>query len=445
MKRRVERLMAAGMSLPEALSKNEFFDRALHDLTPAQSGAESPREFYIPGRIEVFGKHTDYAGGRSLLCAVERGFCLAARPRKDALVNVVNARTQGQCTLVLDPALKPQEQQWCNYPVTAVRRLALNFPFARRGADIAFYSDLPAASGMSSSSALIVAIFLALADVNAIQKSDVYRSEIHTLEDLAGYLGTVENGASFGKLEGDRGVGTFGGSEDHTAILCSSARKLKQYSFCPIRLEQTVALPRELSFVVGVSGVAAMKTGSAQAKYNQASMAARRILELWHARTGRKDVTIAAALDSSQDAPDRIREILKSSEDDEFSARLLCERFDQFLAESMRIVPAATRALAEGDLQQFGALADQSQKGAENLLHNQVPETIALARSARELGAVAASAFGAGFGGSVWALVTGDQASEFESLWASRYQVQFPATEHARFFRVLPGPPAFKL
>ena len=27
----------------------------------------------VPGRIEVFGKHTDYAGGNVLVCAAGRG------------------------------------------------------------------------------------------------------------------------------------------------------------------------------------------------------------------------------------------------------------------------------------------------------------------------------------------------------------------------------------
>jgi galactokinase len=44
----------------------------------------------------------------------------------------------------------------------------------------------------------------------------------------------------------------------------------------------------------------------------------------------------------------------------------------------------------------LGVLVDRSQAMAESILRNQVPETIHLARSARELGAVAASAFGAG-------------------------------------------------
>ena len=30
-------------------------------------------KWFVPGRLEVLGKHTDYAGGRSLLAAVDRG------------------------------------------------------------------------------------------------------------------------------------------------------------------------------------------------------------------------------------------------------------------------------------------------------------------------------------------------------------------------------------
>ena len=47
--------------------------------------------FFVPGRIEVLGKHTDYAGGRSLLSAVERGFVAVARHRTDTVVRVIDA------------------------------------------------------------------------------------------------------------------------------------------------------------------------------------------------------------------------------------------------------------------------------------------------------------------------------------------------------------------
>ena len=444
MNRYAEQLAAAGMNPAEAESKGDLFERAAKVL-PGDYNPAGLRTIYVPGRIEVLGKHTDYAGGHSLLCAVERGFCLAARARQDAQVLVWNARTRERCTLKLDPEFHPAEGGWSNYPGVAARRIAHNFPSARRGADLAFISDLPAASGMSSSSALIVAIFLALSDINALAESAAYRREIRNQEDLAGYLGTVENGESFGSLAGGRGVGTFGGSEDHTAILCSRAGELRQYSFCPIRLERTLVLPDDLVFCIGVSGIVAMKTGAARAAYNRASSAAKSILEIWRAETGRSDRSLAAAAASAPDAPRRILDLLHKSGNTAFSSDLLANRFEQFLLESAEIVPGAAEALASRDLHRFRLLVERSQQAAENLLGNQVPETIALVRSAHALGAIAASAFGAGFGGSVWAMLPASDAAGFESHWASMYRDQFPGAEKSCFFSTHPGPGAMRL
>ena len=51
---------------------------------------------------------------------------------------------------------------------------------------------------------------------------------IGTPLDLAGYLGAVENGLTFGSLAGTSGVGTHGGSEDHTAILTCRAGRVQR-------------------------------------------------------------------------------------------------------------------------------------------------------------------------------------------------------------------------
>ncbi|MGH8945200.1 MAG: galactokinase family protein, partial [Acidimicrobiia bacterium] len=64
-----------------------------------------------------------------------------------------------------------------------------------------------------------------------------------------------------------------------------------------------------------------------------------------------------------------------------------------------------------------------------------VPETVFLADSARQLGAVAASAFGAGFGGSVWALVTEQEGPKFLEEWRTSYLEAFPErAEGCSFF-----------
>ena len=55
------------------------------------AGGDFTHAWWIPGRLEVFGKHTDYAGGRSLVGAVPRGFVLTARGRQDRTVRLLDA------------------------------------------------------------------------------------------------------------------------------------------------------------------------------------------------------------------------------------------------------------------------------------------------------------------------------------------------------------------
>jgi galactokinase len=105
----------------------------------------------------------------------------------------------------------------------------------------------------------------------------------------------------------------------------------------------------------------------------------------------------------------------------------LQQRLEHFLIEDGMLLPAAIDALQAGALDDLGRISDDSQKAAEQLLSNQVPETSALARLARRHGAIAASAFGAGFGGSVWALVPIVDAARFTATWRTAY-----ASEHGR-------------
>src|SRR5437660_1404693 len=234
-------LQSEGMRRTEAERKARLFDRARHALrTSGVSDDRCVNAWFVPGRLEVVGKHTDYAGGRSLLCAIERGYAVVAAPREDSQIRLVDAKDESVVHVREEPG--GTSPAWAIYPATVARRIARNFPEARRGADIAFESDLPPAAGMSSSSALMIAVFFVLSHVNAIESLDRYRAEIHNTEELAGYLATVENGRHFGTLTGGSGGGTFGGSEDHTAILCCCANELAQYAFAPARRERTVAL-----------------------------------------------------------------------------------------------------------------------------------------------------------------------------------------------------------
>ncbi len=399
----------------------------------------------MPGRVEILGKHTDYAGGRSVLGALDRGIVMAATPRPDGQVSLTDVARGFHTEFALDPALAPDSGRWATYPMTVARRMARNFSEARRGADLTFASDLPSAAGMSSSSALVVAVFLALADVNRLGETSAWQQHLATPESLAGYLGCIENGQSFASFEGDRGVGTFGGSEDHTAILCCRAGVLSQFAFCPVRLEGEVAWPPDMRLIIAVSGIRALKTGGARERYNRAALAAGQVLTRWNSMSGRNEPTLAAVA-RVPGAIEELRENLRAGSEADLPSGHLLARFEQFLEESEVIIPAAMKALGRGDMSVFGELVDRSQAAAEWGLGNQVSETVMLTRSARELGAVAASAFGAGFGGSVWAMVADSHAADFTRRWAARYRQDFPiASLRSEFIVTSPGPGARRL
>jgi galactokinase len=403
-----------------------------------QSRASEVDGWFVPGRIEVLGKHTDYAGGRSLLCALERGLHAVSAPRDDRRLAIVDVRRGSSLALTPDHETSPLH--WGTYPLAVLRRVAQNFPEMTRGADLMFESDLPSASGLSSSSALIVLVLLALARANHLTMTARWVENIRHAEDLAAYAATIENGSSFRALAGARGVGTEGGSEDHTAILCSRAGELAQYSFRPTRFERAIVVPSEWTFAIGVSGIAARKTGDARDDYNRASQRVQRILDRLRAESGCEAPSLAAAIESSPDAVDRLRSLLRRDEP------ALVDRLDQFVEESTVLIPSAGDRLAAGDLAAFGATVLRSQTLAERLLGNQVPETVTLAAQARALGAVASSSFGAGFGGSVWALVAKSEGPAFLDRWQNAYGAAHPdAASKGMFFLTTAGPGAFGL
>lgn len=427
------RLIAAGMSSEQAAAKRVLLERCIEALGTTKLISA----VFAPGRIEFLGKHTDYCGGRSLLCTVDRGLIVAAVAQNRNSIRIAETSSGEMVEFSPTPDLQPRSEHWSNYPMTVVRRLAQNFG-SLQGADIAIASDLPRAAGLSSSSALVVAMFMILSQINHLPSHPSYASNIHTQEDLAGYLGCVENGQNFKSLTGDRGVGTFGGSQDHTAILCSRPDTLVQYRFAPVVGERVIPFPTEYTLVIGVSGVVAEKTGDAREKYNQISLRAAEILRRWNTATSRNDPTLAAA-SSSPEAISRIFSLLSDKSE-------LRQRFQQFLLESTEIVPKAGDALLAGNLRKLKKRTAVSQSAAERWLHNQVPETIFLAAQACSLGAIAASAFGAGFGGSVWAMIPLAISEKFLDEWRDAYISQFPQRlADCKFFTSRPCIPAMTL
>ena len=434
-------LRERGLPPGEIDAKATLFDLVLSHA-PHQQGRPL-HAWWVPGRLEVFGKHTDYAGGRTLVCAVPRGFAVVAQPRDDGTLRVVDARRGQEVTLAAARAPTPDAYSgWRHYVDVVARRLAGNFPGAPLGADIVIASDLPRASGMSSSSALLVAIATALTRVGALDRRPEWHTNIAGAADVAGYYACIENGLSFGTLAGDAGVGTHGGSEDHAAILTGVAGHITAFAFVPMRALAIVGVPEQWCFVLTPSGVPAQKAGAAREAYNRLAGGTQVLLDLWNSGLRARAPSLAVALfgpsgsgpvtAASPVGGDRLRALITSSRVPGWPRERLERRLEHFIREDGRI-PAALGAFREAGAARLGTLAEESQADAETLLGNQIPETSALSRSARSLGAFAACSFGAGFGGSIWALVEHDQADAFARRW------------HPDAFIAPPGPPVVEL
>ncbi len=387
---------------------------------------------FIPGRIEVLGKHTDYCGGRSIVCAIDRGFHAEVESHSEPVVILENRDSNEQISIELDDPID-LPGHWANYALEVIRRLNANFPEnLKGGAIIRFHSDLPKAAGLSSSSALMIMVFAALDLVNDLRGTGRYQDYIHSNLDLAEYLGCIENGQSFRELTGSAGVGTFGGSQDHAAILLGKADQISAFSFSPLRHAADFLFPDTHTFVIASSGVMAEKTGAARDSYNRVS---RMVAEI--TATFGKGLTLARMFEEFgvDDVLAKIRR-MKSK----FMTRELLGRVEQFRIENFEIIPVVADLLAEGRLDEIGDAIDLSQENAERFLGNQIAEAAFLQRSAREIGAVAASAFGAGFGGSVYTIVQASDAEPFSKEWKRTYLQSFP--QHKRnceFFATRPS------
>ena len=346
------------------------------------------RVYVSPGRIEFVGKHVDYAGGRSITCATAMAIrvCASVIDEPGIRVNVAGARP---------------------YTGAVARRLLRDFPRAKRGVSLEITSDLPESAGLSSSSALVVAAAQALVDANELHRDERWRENVRDDLARAAYFAAMETGEPFGPFPGDPGVGVRGGAQDPVAIMCAEQGHVRQFSYLPPTFERSILWPDDHTIVIADSGVRATKTANAQQSYNNLSDGMRGFN-----RRPKAEVP-----------PE------------------LAERVAQFREETEVIVPGVGDALRGRDFARLGKLVDRSQHLAESVLRNQIPETVFLARDARYLGAVAASAFGAGFGGAVWAMVATADREEFMERWAEAYRTRFPE-RRGRFMTTTPAGPA---
>ncbi len=123
-------------------------------------GAEPDVIGSAPGRVNLIGEHTDYNGGQVLPLAIDRRTHVAMRARPGPGASRVVSETQS-VSAEFDVRTITRSGQWWDY-VTGICAAFSSADRAHPQIEISVSSDVPVASGLSSSAALELATSIAL-------------------------------------------------------------------------------------------------------------------------------------------------------------------------------------------------------------------------------------------------------------------------------------------
>lgn len=392
-----------------------------------QSCAHGERTVHAPGRINLIGEHIDYHGLSVLPMAVDRGVRLRFVPNDEARIRLRSTLTgcaDLDLPLEADPIPGPAGD-WGNY-VRAAMRVAVQCYGADRGIDGVIESDLPPAAGLSSSSALVVALTLAL--LEAAGRSPHELDALELAQQLA---------------SGERFVGTEGGGMDQAASLLGQRGHALRIDFGPLRV-QPIAWPEDWRVVVAHSGVHAEKSGAARDAYNRRRKAgveaARRIARAlgYDADTeaaGWPHLLAAHSTETLEDVALSLwgRGAERGPGDGAASPRLPWIRH---VAREAGRVGAAIDALKRRSSMEFGRLLNESHASLRDDYQVSHPMLDRLVVAANDAGAWGARLTGAGFGGCMIAVCC---AEAVEAVTRALRQTLAAARHPELVFEAHPG------
>ena len=380
---------------------------------------------FAPGRVNLIGEHVDYCGLPVLPAALGRGIALAFAARDDTRIRCLSATAgYGEVDFPLEPG--PPPPHFGRYLSAAAAGLAAGgWTAGNAGFDGVLASDLPAASGLSSSSALVIAGALALLVVRgrlapgeALPREDTMR----LAHDLA---------------EAEHGVAIQGGAMDQSICLGARSGHALHIAFEPPRWTPVPVDPGRFRFLVAYSGERADKGSAAGAVFDERVREAHEALRL--AGEFLRDAESYPALIANHSpeelvsAADRLPAPLKG-------------RFRHVVTEAQRTT-AAVRCLREADAPALGRLLDASHESLRRDYGVSTPDLDVLVEEARRAGALGARLTGAGLGGSVVILAPPGREAAIEKHLAERYYLPrgIPAPKGAHLLAATPSGPAVLL
>ena len=406
-----------------------------------------------PGRVNLIGEHTDYNGLPVFPIAIDRGIRVDFRVVDDPVVRLDSPSSQfPPFAFQLERPIEAAARgDWSNYVRAAARGLLEHGVRLQRGIAGTVTGDVPIASGLSSSSALVVASALALLKANGVEVSSGTEAERGV-----GPLPAADPGraparrTSLSRLRlaalmarAERFVGLEGGGMDQAACIHGVAGHALRIEFDPLRVTP-VPVPVGWLWVVASSLVRAEKSAGAREAYNERARQCREALRgvrgfvgigripvlersepaggsrsgtdevpRWVADTVLRVPTYRAlvALGDLDGVLHHARRVL---------APVLFRRFRHVVTEGRRVA-LAEQAMRAGDMLPFGRLMAQSHESLRDDYEVSTPELDEIVKVALEAGAAGARLTGAGFGGCAVALCDDSTVARVMDALAARF------------------------
>lgn len=366
-------------------------------------GHAPPHIVRAPGRLELLGNHTDYNQGLVLALAVDRFVYMASTPRTDGVIEVASTAFPEREKFSTSNLKKNPDAPWADYVKGVLTELrARGVPFG--GFNAVIHGTLPMGAGMSSSAAIEVATAL------TVRKLRPYSLRAASLgappeRDEAGALPplTPQEKLETAKLcqaAENNFVGVKCGLLDQISSLFGKAHHAIEIDFQSLSVE-AAPMFGEIAIVVCNTGVKhALVGGEYNALREHCEAAARKL-----------GVKTLRSVDAKMLAVNRKR---------------LTEREHQcalhIVGEIQRVVHGS-RALRDGDFEQFGAFMFQSHESSRDNFKNSTAELDVLVELARAHPAgLGARLTGGGFGGATINLVRRDRVEDFMRRVAQQYE-----------------------
>ncbi|MBN1966577.1 MAG: galactokinase [Anaerolineae bacterium] len=374
------------------------------------------------GRVNLIGEHTDYNHGFVLPVALDRDTLLFARPRPDGLIHLQNSEPDFPPVAFAsaETILPGPPGDWGNYARGVAETLARDLGRALVGFDGLVVGQapqgVPRGAGLSSSSALTVAVAVALASLNGWEP---------TPEQLAGFCARAE-----------WYVGTRGGIMDHFAsVLGQQGNGLfldcrpdggGRYRF------QSVPLPAGYQLLIVNSGVSHRNVGGG---FNSRVAACRAGVALLNGAfpgiTHLRDVQAVPWDDLAPHLPQDVTASELAAQgvdlgdlpglDADLPLRVRA-RCRHVWSENRR-VEAAVTAMQRGDVATLGGLLNAAHDSARDDYEVSCDELEVLVGAARQVEGVAGARLtGAGWGGCIIALVHHAAAADFTAQVGTTYR-----------------------